>query len=101
LDRLRASEIPSPETRWRGANCGGWNSPDVEQLVAAFESSLDRAERGRYVTQMMRVISEELPAYPLFYNYMVTAHVAGLQGPKMAVSARTAGWNVHEWVWTQ
>ena len=48
---------------------------------------------------MMRVLSEQVPTIPLFYNFMVTPHVAALRGPTMAVSARTAGWNVHEWQW--
>jgi peptide/nickel transport system substrate-binding protein len=99
IDRLRASEIPSPENRWRGANRGGWSSPDFERAVDAYEMALDRAERNRRVAGLLRVISEELPAYPLFYNPMVTAHVAGLRGPVMSVSARAAGWNVHEWEW--
>ncbi len=99
LDRLRASDIPSPENRWRGSNRGGWNSPAFERLVAAYEASLDRTERSQHVVQMMRVVSEELPAYPLFYNPTVTAHVAGLHGPLISVSARAAGWNVHEWEW--
>jgi len=67
--------------------------------VAAYEASLDRTERSQHVVQMMRVVSEELPAYPLFYNPTVTAYVAGLYGPLISVSARAAGWNVHQWEW--
>jgi ABC-type oligopeptide transport system substrate-binding subunit len=100
LDRLRSSEIATPENRYRGSNFGGWNSPEFDRLVAMYENNLERGERNRIAVQMMRLISEEVPTIPLFYNFMVTPHVAMLRGPTTAVSARTAGWNVHEWYWT-
>jgi peptide/nickel transport system substrate-binding protein len=99
LDRLRAGEIATPDTRWRGSNFGGWNNPDFERLAASYEASLARSERNALAVQMMKLVSEQAPTIPLFYNFMVTPHVADLAGPTDAVSAATAGWNVHEWRW--
>lgn len=99
IDRLRASEIATADNRWRGSNFGGWANADFERLVVAYESSLERTDRSRYAVQLLKLVSDEVPAIPLFYNFMVAPHVAALQGPTQAVSARTAGWNVHEWQW--
>ncbi len=101
LDRVRAAEIAGPDNRWRGSNFGGWNSPEMERLIASYESSLARGERNALAVQMMKLISEQVPTIPLFYNFMVTPYVADLEGPTAAVSAATAGWNVHEWRWVR
>ncbi len=101
LDRLRSASIATPENRWRGSNFGAWLNADFERLATAYESSLVPDERRGVAVQIMKVISEQVPTIPLFYNFMVTPHVADLQGPTTAVSASVAGWNVHEWRWTQ
>ena len=99
LTRFRASEIARPETRFRGSNYSGWSHPDMERLIAGYEASLDRDERNRHIVQMMRLLSEEAPIYPLYYNLEFLAHVAGVRGPTITVSSNAAPWNIHEWYW--
>ena len=45
----------------------------------------------------MRVLSEELPGYPLYYNFGVVAHSTDLQG--ILQGASNWSWNLHEWAW--
>jgi len=101
LDRLRASEIARPETRGRGSNYSGFTHPEMERLILAYETTLERPERHQRLAQMMKLVSEEAPILPLYYNLEFFAHVANLGGPQITVSSDSATWNIHEWHWTQ
>ena len=84
-----------------GRNFPGFNNPEFERLVDAYEGTLSRTERDRYAVEMARLLSEEVPAYPLVYFLAFVPHAADLRGPMPTVSTRTASWNVHEWSWAQ
>ncbi len=99
VDNLRASQIPGPDNRWRGNNRGGWTHPEFERLLAAYDMTLDRAASNQLVVQMMRLVSEELPAITLYYNLAAMAHAAALHGPLLSASTDGAVWNIHEWEW--
>jgi len=49
--------------------------------------------------QMMRILSEEVPAMPLYYNFQVVAYASALQGPQPISPETTRYGNVHEWTW--
>jgi len=100
VDRLRASEIPSAENRWQGSNQGGWTNPEYERLVAAYETALERERRDQAVVAMMKLVSEEQPVIPLYYNLSFFVHVANLRGPMASVSDDVANWNLPDWTWT-
>jgi peptide/nickel transport system substrate-binding protein len=101
VQRLRASEIPTAENRWQGGNQSGWNHPEFERLVEAYDTSLDRAERNQYAVEMLTLVNAELPVIPLYYNLSFLAHVSSLQGPMVAISDDVASWNLHEWSWVR
>lgn len=93
--QLGTGSIPRPENRWTGSNRGGWVSPDFDQLLDSFESTLDRGERDQHVIAMAKLISEQLPVFTLYYDFNVKAFVAALEGPRMGGGS----WNVHQWRW--
>ena len=101
LTRFRASENPRPENRYLGSNFAGFNNPEFERLVTAYESTLDRAERNRQSVQMVTLLSQEVPAYPLYYFLVLVAHTSSLKGPLITVAAASASWNIHEWEWVK
>jgi ABC-type transport system substrate-binding protein len=94
---LVTEQIPGPNNRWRGGNRGGWSSPDYDRLVAVFNRTLDRGERAQLVRQLLRIYSEELPLFSLFFRAQPFAHAAALRGPANAAPESTVNWNVHEW----
>ncbi len=100
LFRYLASELPRPETRAIGSNYSGFNRPGFERLVVSYETTLSRPERSRYAVQMLGLLSEEVPGYPLYHQLLVVAHSSAVGGPMGTVSRPTAGWNLHEWYWT-
>lgn len=91
-----SARTPTPQNRWTGNNGGGWSHPEYERLAEAFATGLDQAERNGLMTQMARLLSEQIPVIPLYYNLDVVAHVAALRGLQVAPDA-SIGWNVHTW----
>lgn len=90
------SAIGTPSSGWRGPNRGGWSSPQYDRLWEAYNTTLGRPEREGILIQMFKMISDELPAFPLYHNPSVRAHVSGLTGPR---AESNYWWNVHEWEW--
>ena len=95
LVKFRSDYIPSPETRWTGSNRGGYSNVEYDRLAHLADATLDRTERGQFVVQMMKIVSEDLPGLPLYYSVGVSAFAVGLHGPVQGGST----WNVHEWEW--
>ncbi len=101
-----AAEIGSAANGWAGLNRTGWTHPEYERLRAAADTALDQTERGRYVAQMLALVSEYLPGYPLYFGIAVRTRVATLKGPDDELQTAGFGqvskgttnyWNVHEW----
>jgi ABC-type transport system substrate-binding protein len=93
LANLSTAGIPREANRWTGSNRGAWSHPEYDRLYEAFNTTLDRAERNRQVIAMMKIFTEELPDFALYFQPSITAHVAGIRGPE----GSGAGWNVHTW----
>lgn len=97
LGRNTTAEIPRADNRWRGANRGGWSNADYDPLADAFASTLDRDERVRQAIEMAKIYTREVPAIPLFFRAQPWAHIASLQGLRIAAPESNMAWNVHEW----
>jgi len=100
-----SSQVGTAANRWSGSNRSGWTSPEYDQLYQAWNTTLAPTERGRYVAQMMALVSEGLPAYPLYFIPDVKSWVSSLQGPAPRDSsgfgrtsrATTYYWDVYNW----
>jgi ABC-type transport system substrate-binding protein len=99
LTNFTASSIPRPENRWFGNNRGAWANPDYDRLAESFNSTLDQNERVQQMAQMVKLLSEQLPAISLYYDVGAVPHVAALRGPR-PVGPDTSGliaWNIQDW----
>jgi len=99
-----AAEIGSAANRWAGDNRGGWTFPEYERLFSSFQSTLDANERRRYSVQMLTMLSELVPAFPLYFRIDLRTWVSSLTGPDVGVTGfglvsqpTTVHWNIHEW----
>jgi peptide/nickel transport system substrate-binding protein len=107
-DAFVSSQVGTAANRWRGRNRTGWTSPEYDRLWEAWRSELDRAERGKYVAQMMALASENVPGYALYFLPAVAAWVDALHGPSgkeapkfgTTSEATTAYWDVQEWTFS-
>jgi peptide/nickel transport system substrate-binding protein len=96
-NKLYGPNIASPANRWSGSNRGGWQHPRFDQLFDQLTTNLDRAARNEAVVQAAKLASEEVPVYPLYYNYDVRAHAAALRGPQAYAPGGEATWGVEKW----
>ncbi len=102
---FRASEIGTAANRWAGNNRSGWTHPEYDRLYDLTAATLDPAERGSYIAQMMAMVSEYLPGYALYYSQNVVAWVSSLQRPSTAevgqfgrtVRPTTNYWDIQDW----
>jgi peptide/nickel transport system substrate-binding protein len=95
--QMHSRAIPAPANRWSGNNRGGWVSPAFDRLAEAYETTLDRGERARTMAEMARLVSEDVPVFPLYFNFIVIAHAARLHGPALVAPEAEVSWNVHTW----
>jgi ABC-type transport system substrate-binding protein len=93
------ARIAAPANRWSGSNKIGWSNGEFDALYEQWNTTLDRGGRNEHMVQMLKLVSEQLPAFPLYFNYEVVAHVAGLEGPPLAAPEAARYGNIHEWRW--
>ena len=96
LESFASASIPSAANRWHGSNRGGWSNAKYDRLWQSFNATLDPDERTQQVVSMLKLLSDEIPAWVLYYNPSVSAHLASLRGPDSA-SLNSDVWNVYEW----
>jgi peptide/nickel transport system substrate-binding protein len=96
-----SEQIPGPNNRWRGENRGGWNSLAYDRLFEQYSTSLAEADRIAAVAQIERLLTEEVPVIPHFFNAEVNAHPAILAGPISRHTPDTSGTfiGIHTWEW--
>ncbi len=97
-DRFLTSLISSPQTRWRGANTGGYSNPSFERLFDSWRVSLDPDGRTEREADLHKQLLDDVAYIPLFYNVDVFAHRRSLVGPKpFAGLGRNTTIDVHTW----
>jgi peptide/nickel transport system substrate-binding protein len=99
LRTFSSSQVTRPETRWAGTNRGGWTNPDYDRLLDALNTTLEREQRVQQVGQLMRILSDQLPAISLYYDLSPIAFVSALTGPGPVApdTSGLVGWNVVDW----
>lgn len=97
LDKFISSRIGGDQNNWVGGNRMGWSNPEFDRLFDLWTTSLDPDQRAERIVQMMKLLSEELPALPLYYNFQVVAHTGSLRGPQPFSPEATRYGNVHQW----
>ena len=91
------SEVPSAANKWIGFNRGGWSSPEYDRLLARFNTTLERKDRIELVRQMLRIYSEETPAFGTFFRGQAFAFVSALQGPTRVAPEANIPWDIYAW----
>jgi peptide/nickel transport system substrate-binding protein len=99
LRSLATSQIIRPETRWSGTNRGGWSNPEYDRILDVFNTTLERDQRIQQMAQLIRILSEQLPAISLYYDLSPIAYVSALTGPGPVApdASGLVGWNVVDW----
>jgi peptide/nickel transport system substrate-binding protein len=94
---MGTTSIPSPENRWQGPNRGGWSNAEFDRLSGAFTNAIAQAERVRYIAQMSRAFTEDLPSIPIQFDLITMAHAPSLTGLRNVAQEAAIAWNIEEW----
>jgi len=99
LNKWLTTNIGSDADNWVGGNRMGWSHPEADRLYELWTTTLDRPQSTQHLIQMMKLLNDEMPSPPLYYNFQVVAHVAALLGPQPITPDSTRYGNIHEWAW--
>ena len=91
--------IATAERNWRGTNRTGWSNAAFDRVYDAYSRALERDERNRHMAEMARLLNDELPVMPMYFNYEVVAHTAALTGPTIAAPTSTVHDSIFSWDW--
>ena len=100
IEDFHTRDVARPETRWTGTNRYGYGNGEYDRLLEAWEMALDRAQRVQHLAQMERILMEDLPTIPLYYNPRVIAYAMGLKGvARKLVDEGGAERRIWQWEW--
>jgi peptide/nickel transport system substrate-binding protein len=99
LEKWHSANIGHPGNNWTGTNRTGFTDPEYNRLHELWSTTLDRNQANAYLADMMKLLSESVGLFPLYYNFQVVAHTAALRGPQPMTPDSTRYGNVHEWEW--
>jgi peptide/nickel transport system substrate-binding protein len=100
FSNFTSSRIPTPATQYRtGSNRGGYSNAELDRIAALQEASLDEAEVRRFDVPLAKLVSEDVPGIPLFYQQLFNAAVSSLKGPAPHSAESSFTNNLHEWEW--
>jgi peptide/nickel transport system substrate-binding protein len=101
LNGLTSAEIARPENRWNGGNRYGWSNAEYDRAFDNWTKSLAQADRVRYVAEMERIITEDLPILPNYFEASVTAALSSVEGPtpRQNPDAGPQLATLHRWSW--
>ena len=99
MNKFSSAEIATAEKAWRGSNRTGWLYPEFDRVYDGFSKALDRGDRNRLMAEMARLLNDQLPVMPMYFNFEVVAHGVGLVGPEVAAPATTEHGKIHLWEW--
>jgi ABC-type transport system substrate-binding protein len=93
------SDTPRADNRWTGTNRGAWSNPEYDRVVEQLTGTLGRDDRTELIARAVAIFSDDLPAFSLYFNPAVVAHVAQLQGPLPFDPSGAGDPTVHLWSW--
>ncbi len=91
-------EVGNERNRWNGGNYGGYSNPTYDALWDQLTDELDGTRRREIHFQMIKLLAEELPVFPLFYRVTGLAAQKAVEGPGRTAPLQAASsWNIHTW----
>jgi ABC-type transport system substrate-binding protein len=78
-------------------NVSRYQSPEFDALVDRLQLTVPKAERTQVLSDVIHLISDQLPQMPLFYQVepmLIANRIHGMGG--RAVGS-TAAWNASQW----
>jgi peptide/nickel transport system substrate-binding protein len=89
-----SSRIPTPENRYSSGNYPRYNNPQWDALLERYSVTIPRAERIQALTDVIRMLSDQLSQMSLFYDTQLVLSSNRLQNLDYLGAL---GWNSQTW----
>jgi peptide/nickel transport system substrate-binding protein len=79
---FRSDEVPSAANAHAGENLGDYKNPDMDRIIDALETELDKDKRKALWAAAQRLYATDLPSLPLFFRsdaFVLPKWLAGLR----------------------
>lgn len=94
---LVSTSISRAENRWSGGNRSGWSHAEFDRLADTFTRTLDRAERDQQISQLLRIITDDVQSITLFIRAQAWTPVTELRGLAVAPPEGNMAWDIRNW----
>ena len=89
---------PTEENRFSGSNNSCYRNPAMDSITDGLRSAIAPEDQRRWYRDWVRLHTEDLPTFPLYFNVQVTLFREGVTGVKGDTKPRTTiSWNIAEW----
>lgn len=98
---LHSDHITTAANNWSGQNYTSYSNPEVDKLLDAIETELDREKRRVLWAKLQKVYAEDLPVLPLFFRadpFIVPKWLTGIvpTGHQEPTTYWVENWGVRE-----
>jgi peptide/nickel transport system substrate-binding protein len=97
IERFHSREARLPARNYSGLNNARYMNPELDTLIDGYFSTIPKAERNRYLAQIVHHVSDQAVVLPMAWRADPTAIASRLVnvGPKGRDA--TQAWNAHQW----
>ena len=81
-----------------GNNNGKYSNPQVDELVKKLDVTPDADEQTKIITQIQKILWDDLASIPLFTFPGLEAHASNIEGPSFQPAQSQQTWNMQTWV---
>ena len=81
-----------------GNNNGKYSNPQVDQLVSQLNATTEAADQTTIITQIQKILWDDLASIPLFSFPGLEAHSANIEGPTLQPAQSQQTWNMQTWL---
>ena len=99
-ERFHTKNIPAPENKFAVENVSGWNDPRKDAILDELNSIITQDRSEKLQLEFIKMFTEALPVFPLFYGPEVLVAKRGLTAitPRQETGGQNSStWNMHRW----
>ncbi len=97
LADFNSRDVPTQERRWQGRNRARLQSPEMDEIVDRFFSTVSRSDRIELLKQAASHLTDQVVVISLFHPASPTLISNRLEGVTPR-TIRTQNWDAHKWV---
>ncbi len=94
---LHKKSIPSEENGWSGQNYPGWINENVNKLIDQIDVEFNSSKRNKFIHQILKHYTEEVPVIPLYYRSNVSVTPKNLRGYQLTGHQFSSTNHIEEW----